>query len=386
MPLGVVGAARRTSGLRDASVAERSRRVRSARGTPIPASRMDHATSPLAGLVDALASSERFARVRGRLPGERPRLRARAPARPRDAAGATSVDRSSACSPRTRRRATSPRRSAGTSIPLRSRCSRAAACAPGSGLEPPAHLVGERARALDVLARGGLVCVSARALAEGIAPAGRAPQLVRLREDAGGGLDDLVERLALAGYERVERVEERGQIAVRGGLVDVFPSTGREPLRIEFFGDEVEQSARSPRSRSARSIRSTTRRSIPAARACRRTSSALEEDGPENDAPLLDRAARPRLAARRRRACLGGGGTRPRPTSTGRRGSTRCPRSQPHVFEAQRPAIAARGLAEAENELAAHGPPGAARDRDVPAPGRGAAHAATPAQGRGGRP
>ena len=41
----------------------------------------------------------------------------------------------------------------------------------GSGLEPPAHLVGERARALDVLRDGGLVCVSARALAEGMPPA-----------------------------------------------------------------------------------------------------------------------------------------------------------------------------------------------------------------------
>src|SRR5205823_12462422 len=46
--------------------------------------------------------------------------------------------------------------------------------------------------------------------------------------------------LALSGYERVERVEERGQFAVRGGIVDVFPTTGREPLRIELFGDEIE--------------------------------------------------------------------------------------------------------------------------------------------------
>src|SRR5947208_3473294 len=45
---------------------------------------------------------------------------------------------------------------------------------------------------------------------------------------------------ALPGYERVERAEERGHVAVRGGLVDVFPTTGREPLRIEFFGDEIE--------------------------------------------------------------------------------------------------------------------------------------------------
>ena len=67
------------------------------------------------------------------------------------------------------------------------------------------------------------------------------PELVRLTREDGAGLDDLVEALALAGYERVERVEERGQIAVRGGLVDIFPSTGREPLRVEFFGDEIEQ-------------------------------------------------------------------------------------------------------------------------------------------------
>jgi hypothetical protein len=40
----------------------------------------------------------------------------------------------------------------------------------GSGLEPPAHLVGERARALAVLADGGFVCVAARALAEGMPP------------------------------------------------------------------------------------------------------------------------------------------------------------------------------------------------------------------------
>src|SRR5436309_2530808 len=48
------------------------------------------------------------------------------------------------------------------------------------------------------------------------------------------------DEVALAGYERVERAEERGQFAVRGGIVDVYPTTGREPIRIELFGDEVE--------------------------------------------------------------------------------------------------------------------------------------------------
>ena len=44
-----------------------------------------------------------------------------------------------------------------------------------SGLEPPPHLVGERARALEVLARGGLVCASAVAIAEGLPPASVRP-------------------------------------------------------------------------------------------------------------------------------------------------------------------------------------------------------------------
>ena len=109
-----------------------------------------------------------------------------------------------------------------------------------SGLEPPPHLVGERARALDVLAAGGLVCASAAALAEGSPPPEARPARLDLVVGGEPGIDSLAEQLALAGYERVERVEERGQFAVRGGIVDVFPTTGRDPLRIELFGDEIE--------------------------------------------------------------------------------------------------------------------------------------------------
>src|SRR5438128_2462543 len=107
-----------------------------------------------------------------------------------------------------------------------------------SGLEAPPHLVGERARALDVLAAGGLVCASAAALAEGMPPPAARPAPIRIADVAAHA--ELAEELALAGYERVDRAEERGQFAVRGDLIDVFPTTGREPLRIEFFGDELE--------------------------------------------------------------------------------------------------------------------------------------------------
>ena len=110
----------------------------------------------------------------------------------------------------------------------------------GSGLEPPPHLVGERARALEVLAAGGLVCASAAALAEGVPPPSARPASIRLEVGSEPGVGGLAEELALAGYERVDRAEERGQFAVRGGIVDVFPTTGREPLRVEFFGDEIE--------------------------------------------------------------------------------------------------------------------------------------------------
>ncbi|MDX6480208.1 MAG: hypothetical protein QOG85_718, partial [Gaiellaceae bacterium] len=109
-----------------------------------------------------------------------------------------------------------------------------------SGLAPPPHLVGERARAIHVLARGGLVCASARALAEGLPPAEARPAPVEVRPGLEPGVDTLAESLALAGYERAERVNDRGQFAVRGGIIDVFPTTGREPLRVEFFGDEIE--------------------------------------------------------------------------------------------------------------------------------------------------
>jgi len=54
------------------------------------------------------------------------------------------------------------------------------------------------------------------------------------------GLDVVVEGLAAAAYARVDLVEKRGQFAVRGGIVDVFPPTEEHPLRVEFFGDEVD--------------------------------------------------------------------------------------------------------------------------------------------------
>ncbi len=54
-------------------------------------------------------------------------------------------------------------------------------------------------------------------------------------------LDDVVRALAGAAYSRVDLVEKRGEFAVRGGIVDVFPPTEEHPVRVEFFGDEVDE-------------------------------------------------------------------------------------------------------------------------------------------------
>ena len=225
-----------------------------------------------------------------------------------------------------------------------------------TGLRPPPHLVGERARALDVLAPGGLVCASALGLAEGAPPAETRPAPLAVAVGDEPGADELVERLALSGYERVERVEERGQFAVRGGIVDVFPSTGREPLRLELFGDEIE-SIRAFSAFTQRALRGVDQAIVyPAAE--RRLDLAepivLEEGEP---APRPDDLVSPL----------------PTPDLVWRAGEVRdvaseelgidvdladaveldeLPRGQGHMFDAQRPAVAARGLSEAERDLA----------------------------------
>jgi transcription-repair coupling factor (superfamily II helicase) len=228
-----------------------------------------------------------------------------------------------------------------------------------SGLEPPPHLVGERARALDVLARGGLVCASAAALAEQAPPLAERPEPVRIAPGDEPGIEGLAEQLALAGYARVDRVEERGQFAVRGGLVDVFRATGREPLRIELFGDEVEQ---------IRVFSPFTQRALRQVEACtiypaaERRADLVEldlphgwehDDAPEAPAdlvPILERA--PDLvweADEVRKLWREEYGVEL--PLVGATFLDPLPHGQPFSFEAQRPAIAARGLSEAENEL-----------------------------------
>jgi transcription-repair coupling factor (superfamily II helicase) len=226
-----------------------------------------------------------------------------------------------------------------------------------SGLDPAPHLVGERARALDVLGAGGLVVASAAALAEPMPPADTRPDPIRIAPGVEISLEQLTESLALAGYERVERADERGQFAVRGGLVDIFPTTGREPLRVEFWGDEIEQ---------MRAFSPFTQRALHPVEAAviypadeRRL--GLVEPTLVDDEPIpVPRDLVPPVAAGpdlvwqadEVRTVWAEEGLEPVPFERAAVLDP-LPAGQPFAFEAQRPALVARGLAEAENELGA---------------------------------
>ncbi|MEN3306619.1 MAG: hypothetical protein V7603_2821 [Micromonosporaceae bacterium] len=63
---------------------------------------------------------------------------------------------------------------------------------------------------------------------------------IELRKGGTADLAEVVRRLAEIAYTRVDLVEKRGEFAVRGGILDVFPPTEEHPLRVEFWGDDVE--------------------------------------------------------------------------------------------------------------------------------------------------
>ena len=103
--------------------------------------------------------------------------------------------------------------------------------------------VATRTRALHGLSTGRpvLVIASARSLLRVLPPQGsHVFEPVELAAGAQVDLEELSARLARMGYSREEQALERGQFAVRGGTLDVFPADGARPVRADFFGDEIE--------------------------------------------------------------------------------------------------------------------------------------------------
>jgi transcription-repair coupling factor (superfamily II helicase) len=134
-----------------------------------------------------------------------------------------------------------------------------------SHLMPPPHLVGLRVAALDALlapldrdpdvtpsapgpgsrdstadAEAPVVVVSAVALSEKVPDPALRPRSFTLRVGELLDLEECAADLVGAGYERVDQVQERGQFAMRGGLLDVFPATEEHAVRVDMFDIEIE--------------------------------------------------------------------------------------------------------------------------------------------------
>ena len=114
-----------------------------------------------------------------------------------------------------------------------------------SHLAPPPHLVGLRIAALDALLEptdtaAPVVVVSAVALSEKVPDRSMRPHGFELRAGDLIDLEEVALDLIAAGYERVDQVEDRGQFAIRGGLLDLFPATEDRAVRVDLFGDEIE--------------------------------------------------------------------------------------------------------------------------------------------------
>jgi transcription-repair coupling factor (superfamily II helicase) len=112
-----------------------------------------------------------------------------------------------------------------------------------SHLAPPPHLVGLRIAALDaLLSEDGapVVVVSAVALSEKVPDPALRPHGLTLRRGDLMDLEETARDLVAAGYERVDQVEDRGQFAIRGGLLDLYPATEDRAVRVDLFGDEIE--------------------------------------------------------------------------------------------------------------------------------------------------
>ena len=230
----------------------------------------------------------------------------------------------------------------------------------GSGLEPPPHLVGERARALEVLERGGLVCASAAAIAEGLPPrdARPAPLAVRVGDEPMASTPSpSTSRPRATSGSSASRSVDSSPSAAGSSTSSRRPGVNR--FASSSSATRSSRSARSRRSRSARCARSTARRSIRQANVCAswsRSTSALTRA----------RSSRPTCRTTWCRhstvppdivwspdevqAAWEEQGLDP-VAIDGATTMTQLPQGQPFSFDAQRPALAARGLSEAENEL-----------------------------------
>jgi transcription-repair coupling factor (superfamily II helicase) len=121
---------------------------------------------------------------------------------------------------------------------------------PHERLSPGVETVGARLMVLRRLAHPDderlgpplrVVVTTARSLLQPMAPDLARIEPVTLNVGAEAGFDDVIARLVELAYTREDMVGKRGEFAVRGGILDVFPPTAEHPVRVEFWGDEISE-------------------------------------------------------------------------------------------------------------------------------------------------
>jgi transcription-repair coupling factor (superfamily II helicase) len=86
-----------------------------------------------------------------------------------------------------------------------------------------------------------VIVAPVRALLQRLGPTDAAAGPIVVQRGSAVEADELLAHLVTAGYRREHQVEHRGELAVRGGIIDVFPSTADAPVRIDLWGDEVDR-------------------------------------------------------------------------------------------------------------------------------------------------
>lgn len=108
--------------------------------------------------------------------------------------------------------------------------------------EPDRDLVGEQMKALHSIREGrcrALVCTVRSFMKKVFKPALFGDLLLSFEKGGKYDMTDAIERIASIGYERHQIVEEKGQFAVRGGILDIFEVGGISPVRVEFEDEEI---------------------------------------------------------------------------------------------------------------------------------------------------
>ena len=112
---------------------------------------------------------------------------------------------------------------------------------PHERLSPNSDTIAKRISTLMNLNSAKIVVTTARALVQPIISSITETPPIVLEIGAEYDFQSLISELSQRAYSRVDLVERRGDFAVRGGIIDVFPPLDNHPIRIEFFGDEIEE-------------------------------------------------------------------------------------------------------------------------------------------------